>query len=281
MTEAISSLLEVADSYDAIVLDQWGVLHDGGKPYPGAVECLRALAQAGHRLAVLSNSGKRSAPNVERMADMGFPGELFEAVMTGGEALWRDAAARKITESSFFAIERAAGDATAWGAGLDVAFASSPDDAQAVLLMGLPDGGGADEWRASLNRARERGLKLYCSNPDIASPRAGGLTLSPGALALEYRNEGGQAVFYGKPYRAAFDALRAALGASRLLMVGDSLDHDIAGARQAGWDSVLVRGGLHSAKFEAGEASEADSILGALLAEKDCPAPTYSIGILS
>ena len=35
-------------SYKAFILDIWGVLHDGVKPYPGAIDCLRALARDLH-----------------------------------------------------------------------------------------------------------------------------------------------------------------------------------------------------------------------------------------
>ena len=49
MTRAIASILEVAREYDAVVLDQWGVLHDGSEPYPGAVTALeRAACRALH-----------------------------------------------------------------------------------------------------------------------------------------------------------------------------------------------------------------------------------------
>ena len=34
-------------------------------------------------------------------------------------------------------------------------------------------------------------------------------------------------------------------------MVGDSPEHDIAGAHAAGWDSLFIHGGLHAGKHEA------------------------------
>jgi ribonucleotide monophosphatase NagD (HAD superfamily) len=68
MTRWLSHLAEIADRYDAIVLDQWGVLHDGTRPYPGAVMALEQMKAGRARLAVLSNSGKRAAPNLTRIA---------------------------------------------------------------------------------------------------------------------------------------------------------------------------------------------------------------------
>ncbi|MBT6506361.1 MAG: TIGR01459 family HAD-type hydrolase, partial [Marinovum sp.] len=92
MSQQIDTLAEIAANYDAIVLDQWGVLHDGSAPYDQAVNALNGLHASGVRLAVLSNSGKRSALNALRIEDMGFPPDIFSDVMTSGEALWQDIA---------------------------------------------------------------------------------------------------------------------------------------------------------------------------------------------
>ena len=57
---------------DAIIFDQWGILYDGSCAYAGAIDCLVGLAEAVYSLSVLSNSGKRAAPNAMRIAAMGF-----------------------------------------------------------------------------------------------------------------------------------------------------------------------------------------------------------------
>lgn len=279
MTRAIQSLSEVAHFYDVIVLDQWGVLHDGTSPYPNALAALDGLRSAGTRLAVLSNSGKRAAPNAGRIADMGLPEHLFEQVMTSGEALWRDIEAGRITQSSFLPIERSEGDALAWSEGLDITLVADITDADAVLLMGLPDTGELDDWQDVLASAAAKRMTIYCSNPDLASPRADGKTVvSPGALAQRYEAIGGRTIYYGKPHKPIFTALQHALNARRLLMVGDSLVHDIAGAAAAGWDSVLVQGGLYADAFAAGHA---DAVLADLCTAKALTQPTYRIEMLS
>ena len=43
MTLKIESILEISNKYDAIVFDQFGVLHDGKIPYFGSIECLNTL----------------------------------------------------------------------------------------------------------------------------------------------------------------------------------------------------------------------------------------------
>lgn len=277
MTHLLQSLSEIASDYDAIVLDQWGVLHDGATPYPHAIATLERLSAAGTRFAVLSNSGKRSEPNAQRIEGVGFAPALFEYIMSSGEALWRDVQSKQITQTRFFPIERTPGDAQDWAHGLDINLCEL-EDADAVLLMGLPDGADLAAYCATMDAAFAKGLPVYCSNPDFQSPRpGGGLVTSPGVLAFNYAQQGGTTALYGKPHEPIFRALESALGTSRLLMVGDSLDHDIKGAAGVGWDSLLIMGGLYAKEFAAGDAQ---AVLADLIAAKAAPHPTYMIETL-
>ena len=58
-------------------------------------------------------------------------------------------------------------------------------------------------------------------------------------------------LYYGKPHPAAFEAALASLGVppSRVLHVGDSLLHDVAGAHAAGVDSLFVAGGIREERI--------------------------------
>ena len=251
VTRALASLFEVASGYDAIVFDQWGVLHDGSAPYPLAVETLHALKADGQRLAVLSNSGKRADANERQLGRIGFARDLFASVMTSGEVLWRAIAAGEIPQTKFHAITRTPGDEEIWADGLDLTFCPV-ETAEAVLLMGLADDSPPGTYDATFAAALDRGLPLLCSNPDRTAPRAGGVTVvMPGTLAHQYAAAGGEVQFFGKPYPQVFRAVEATLNlqSERILMVGDSLEHDIAGAERAGWQSLFIRGGLHAGDF--------------------------------
>jgi HAD superfamily hydrolase (TIGR01459 family) len=277
VTRAVRDLAEIADGFGAVVLDQWGVLHDGTAPYPGAVEAVRALAERGVRLAVLSNSGKRAALNAERIADIGFPADALELVMTSGEALWRDLDSGRVAVRHVVPIERAPGDAAAFCEGLNLTLHEDVSDAEAILLMGVFDGAEPARYTATLEAALAAGLPVICTNPDRASPRAGGATVSsPGALAHAYAARGGEIRFYGKPHAPVFEAVEEALGLApnRLLMVGDSLEHDVAGGDAAGWSTCFVRGGLHHAAFSG---QDPDAALANLLRAERAPAPDYAL----
>jgi ribonucleotide monophosphatase NagD (HAD superfamily) len=197
--------------------------------------------------------------------------------MTSGEALWRVFATGATAAKSLCVIEGKAGDADHWAQELPVEIMHDLTAADAILLMGLPDGTAPDAYDAPFETARAANLPLYCSNPDFKSPRGGGTyVMSPGALADRYAQMGGTVHLFGKPHLPVFTAIQQALDCppDRILMVGDSMHHDIAGAQTAGWASLLIRGGVH-----APEISEADAATDiAMLARgHTMPAPDFSL----
>ena len=82
-------LADLAGAYDAFLIDQWGVLHDGYVPYGGAVDCLRRLVAAGKRVVLISNSGRRAQESGERLARIGLSPDGYSDLVTSGEIAWR------------------------------------------------------------------------------------------------------------------------------------------------------------------------------------------------
>ena len=85
---SVGGLGAIAQSFDLFLIDQFGVLHDGHRPYDGAVDCLKRLKAAGKTVVLLSNSGKRASANVARLEQFGFPRSAFDHVVTSGEVAW-------------------------------------------------------------------------------------------------------------------------------------------------------------------------------------------------
>src|SRR5919108_6152095 len=85
----IERLSAIADRYDALILDLWGVLHDGVRPYPGVVDALRQLKRRDKRLVVLSNAPRRAAPVARRMQEIGIAPDLYDTLHSSGEETWR------------------------------------------------------------------------------------------------------------------------------------------------------------------------------------------------
>lgn len=246
----LSGLGELLDQVDAFLIDQFGTIHDGECPYPDAVETLRALRKAGKKVILLSNSGKRASSNVQRLGAIGIGTECFDASICSGEVAWQTLHAdppaylRRHCRVLLFSRDQALDILQ----GFDVEAVSCADNADLVMIAGSEaDRHGFDALLERMVPAASNGVPAICSNPDRMMVVGGGLHPGAGALAEAYRNAGGPVRWFGKPlpdvYEAAF-ALLPGVPRERIMGVGDSIEHDIAGAAGAGCRGVLVRTGI-------------------------------------
>ncbi|MGY8668053.1 TIGR01459 family HAD-type hydrolase [Bradyrhizobium sp. UFLA05-109] len=251
-TVEIDALSAIADRFDHVLLDQWGTLHEGGDVFPAARNCVAKLKAAGKRVLVLSNSGKRARSNEERLVRLGLPPEAYDGILTSGEVTW--AGLRQRVRAPFTDLGRSCFLITRGGDhsvidGLDLSIVTGIENADFILLAGLDDDVAEPEhWRARFVTAAARRLPMLCANPDLAMFSANGLIPAPGALARFYEKLGGAVAFVGKPHAPIFEAALEQLGhpdPKRVLMIGDSLDHDVAGARAKGMLTLLLGAGVH------------------------------------
>src|SRR5215472_5479782 len=84
----LAGLAAISDRFDAAILDQWGVLHDGAKAPPGAVAAVAAMAAAGKKMVVLSNSARFGADSRDKLIALGYPPASFVGVVTSGETTY-------------------------------------------------------------------------------------------------------------------------------------------------------------------------------------------------
>jgi HAD superfamily hydrolase (TIGR01459 family) len=248
----------LADRYEAFILDQWGVLHDGLRPYPGVLETLERLHGSGRKIVLLSNSGRRAEFSGQRLAEIGFDLSMFDAVVTSGETGWlgfRDRREAPFTEfGRRCVLVTRDGDLTvAQGVGLELV--ADVADAEFIFLSGVePPPVTAEDYHPLLDRALARDLPILCTNPDLVAVSGSELALAPGTLAARYAAAGGRVAYVGKPHAPVYRACRAALpgiAAGAIVCVGDSIAHDIKGANDAGLASAFVTDGIHAAEFPA------------------------------
>lgn len=259
MGTVIPRLRAIADRFDYVLLDQWGALHEGKALFPEARDCVLALHKVGKPVLVLSNSGKRAADNVHRLDRMGLPPEAYDGVLTSGEVAWHGL--RDGTTPPFAGLGKACflvtrGEDSSVVEGLDLEIVRAVEQADFILLAGLDDAlADLEAWRGVLSKAAARRLPMLCANPDLTMFGPGGALLpAPGALARAYEILGGKVAYIGKPYAPIFAAGLEALGhpsPARVLMIGDSLTHDIAGGRAAGMLTLLITAGIHREELAA------------------------------
>ncbi|MCW2765632.1 MAG: HAD-superfamily hydrolase, subfamily [Nocardioides sp.] len=236
-----SSVGTLCTDYDLAMLDLDGVVYVGGAAVPGAPDHLAAARESGMRLAFVTNNASRTPRRVaEHLRELGVPATEHDVVTSA------QAAARALVERL--------------GAGARVAVLGAPALADAVADQGLqpvaadedaaalvsgygPDVLWRDVMRAAV-RVRE-GLWWVASNADLTIPTAYGVAPGHGVLVDTLRRfTGVEPVVAGKPQRPLLDETRRRLDGKRPLMVGDRLDTDIEGARNADVDSLLVLTGV-------------------------------------
>jgi HAD superfamily hydrolase (TIGR01459 family) len=263
---ALPGVAALARDYDGFIVDQWGVLHDGSRPYPGALDCLERLRAAGKHVVVLTNSGRGEAANLRLLEAIGFPARLFDHVVTAGEDA-RNAIVARATPfharlgNRCLAFTRDGERAIFEGIGL--AFVGTVREADFIAVIGIDSPRrNLVDYEAQLREGRERGLPMLCANPDISRFHEGRLVEASGVLARRYEELGGEVFYHGKPWPAIYASCLAALGhcpPARVIAVGDSIEHDVLGAARAGLASAFVVGGIHAAELRADAGGDADA----------------------
>jgi HAD superfamily hydrolase (TIGR01458 family) len=233
----------------AILLDVDGVLHVSGEPIPGAVDAVRRLRAAGHRLRFVTNSTVMARSQLgELLRAMGFALDDGELQTAGGVAARVLAGKRVLALTMPGLLDDLAG-LTLIGM-----------NAEAVLIGGCDEGEEPGRVFSYLNLNRaflelEAGAELYCLHKTRWWQTADGPKLDAGAfvVGLEW-SAGVEATVLGKPSHEYFAAALDALDADPELawMVGDDIDADIRGAQRHGMRTVLVRTG----KFRPDELDE-------------------------
>ena len=214
-----------------------GVLEFQGKAYPGAVELLESLRKKGIVIRILSNSTLKSRKVcTERLNRHGF-GVTEAEVITASWATARYL--RTLKPRSCWVMLK--------GKGIEE-FREFKMDDEAPEYIVLGDY--REEFRfENMNKALKlllQGTRLIVMIPEKVDHSLGGVELTVGAYGQMLEDAAGiTATYIGKPSPYMFDIALDSMGIdrARVLMVGDRVSTDIAGARRAGIPSVLVKSG--------------------------------------
>jgi HAD superfamily hydrolase (TIGR01459 family) len=249
----IAGLAQIADRYDAVLCDVWGVIHNGRESFADACTALTKFQETRGPVVLISNAPRPSADVVGQLRALGVPDGAWSGFVTSGDA----------TRSAL--AERAPGPAWAIGpardaalyAGTGVAFAETPEEAAFVSATGLFDDDieTPEDFRGRLTVCAERDLLMICANPDIVVQRGDKMIYCAGALAALYETLGGKVLMAGKPhapiYAAAYAEVERLVGCpltkDKILAIGDGLPTDVKGAAQEGLPVLFIAGGIHAA----------------------------------
>jgi glycerol 3-phosphatase-2 len=292
-----ATLSPLVAGYSHVLLDLDGCVYVGEEAVPGAADAVAALRAAGKGVAFVTNDGRRSGEEyVRKLWGLGLQASLEEVVTVGGAiqhvlaetARWRTAYVvgapvmhRHVTDAGLKIVN-----------GRDV---PAPD----VVVLAAHDAFSYDELRGAV-QAVLAGAEPVCAGRDPIFPMTDGPWPGTGAVVAAVEAATGvAAVNLGKPAAQPFWTALERLGAprpaepadatalspaerlaaapaagegdgdawaARVLVVGDQLDSDLAGADAAGLDAAIVLTGATNAAQALAAADPAPVAVAASLA---------------
>jgi len=230
-----------ASDIQAILLDLDGVLYIGDRAISGAAETVAQLKQFGHRIAGVTNTTTQPRRAIaEKLASMDIPipeDSIYTPAALACSAIGRKTAALFIRDSlreDFRDIRQEQ---------------NHPD----YVVMGDIGGEGyAPELLREIFEKVMDGAEILALHKNRFWQKPDGLHLDLGVFvaAIEYAT-GKEATVLGKPSKGFFHGIcqKLAVLPEHTLMIGDDIESDIGGARNAGLKTVLVETGKYRAEF--------------------------------
>jgi len=253
----LSSIAEIGANYKVWLVDIWGVMHDGLRAHPRAVEATKAFRDQGGIVILLSNSPRPSREVQAQLMSLGVPDDAYDATVTSGDLTRYELEKRSGARVFHLGPER---DRPIFS-GLRLSL-TDPEQAQLIVCTGLFDDETEtpEDYDPLLKSLAKRGLPMICANPDRMVEKGSQLIYCAGALADRYAVDGGSVIYAGKPYAPiyalAFEAASRVAGKDiapgEVLAIGDGIMTDMEGAAGVGLDAVFIASGLHLDKREDG-----------------------------
>lgn len=248
MTVHIAGLEEISSPFKAIILDAWGVLHNGVESYPYVIETLKTLRSQGKKILVLSNAPRLKESVQESLFKCGIPEQYYDFLHSSGEEGYLTLKENNVFGDICFHM----GEVVHRGLFDKLTLNRTEDLNQAQFLLNTgfinPDLNplSKDDF---LMQAIEKNLLMLCFNPDMHVYVGANLLLCAGTFAKRYEDLGGKVHYFGKPHANVYKRAMSMLNIqdpNEILAVGDSFATDMRGGQQAGIKTILTLTGVHS-----------------------------------
>src|SRR5256886_9605299 len=252
-----SHFATLADDYDVVLSDVWGVVHNGVIASTEACDALAGFRNRGGTVVLITNAPRRGAAVARLTLDrLDVPRAAYDGIVSSGDVTHALIAARAGARVFHIGPERDLGLFD----GLDAPLAPL-ERADYAVCSGLVDDTveTPQDYQDLIARMRTRALPMICANPDVVVERGDKLVYCAGAIADLYAAAGGEVIYAGKPYRPIYDQALAIAQAAhglqdkgrpldhhRVVAIGDSVRTDLKDAAAFGVDCVFVTAGIHA-----------------------------------
>lgn len=247
----LKSFAEIINKYDVFVFDIWGVVHDGYKRLPGVLETLQLLKAQNKRVFFLSNMPNSRKEVAQHLAYFGIDSDLYEDIYSSGQTaidyshqLICDGYKKAFRLGRITTLQKLIAQE-------GIEFVSFLELADFILLTYDDRDPAAKEFQDIMVQALTQKLFILCTNPDRVYVEGAAFVPAAGSIAAVYEAMGGQVKYIGKPYPLIYQTLvEQSQIKGNILAIGDTLEVDILGAQNMGWDTLLVLTGVSALQYE-------------------------------
>jgi len=240
----LNHLAEIYNSYDTFIIDLWGVMHNGVKLNPRAIEVVENLIKNKKKVVFLSNAPRPSNEVKKFLHKLRMEDRYLQNILTSGEAAMLAVSKQKYGKF-FYHLGPEKDNAIFF---LIKENQVSLEKCNFILCTGV-----FNEHENNLSYYKKllrnhTSKKLICTNPDLIVHRGNVVEYCAGTIAKIFESLGGEAIYFGKPYKEIY---KMCFGEKeKVLAIGDNLNTDIRGANNMNIDSIFISDGVHRSEFK-------------------------------
>lgn len=252
---SIKDLGSINTNYKLILCDAWGVLHNGLKADPEAVECLKAARTLGAYVVIVTNAPRTEVQLIEYFTQLGIDPLSYNGIISSGQVardlLFKDRPGKiyhlgpPVDQALFVGLEP------------DVVLCLN--EADIIINTGLRDNTRekVEDYEDFLEAALKKNIPMICVNPDKFVLIGEDRRACAGAIAAIYESIGGEVRWIGKPYREIYEASELhfqehtgkKLTSRECLVIGDAIHTDILGGNNIGSDTLFIYNGVQASEL--------------------------------
>jgi len=257
--QKLKGISELSDKFDVYFIDLWGVIHNGVQCYPEALKVLEKLKEQNKKIVLISNAPRPAAVVKVFLETIGLKSSCYDFLVTSGD-ITREYISLNSSKKNFYHL----------GPTRDIDLfkdlnvtLTSKEECEEIICTGLvsDEEEKLQDYKTLLDFFLNKKIPLICANPDEVVARGEKIVFCAGALANQYKQEGGVVRYFGKPYSEIYSFALKKIRAHKdfkdkkeinTLVIGDNIKTDIKGANLSNLDSVLILNGIYKDFFRDG-----------------------------
>ena len=257
--QQLKGISEISDKFDVYFIDLWGVIHNGVQCYPEALKVLEKLKEQNKKIVLISNAPRPAAVVKVFLETIGLKSSCYDFLVTSGD-ITREYISLNSSKKNFYHLGPTR-DIDLFK-DLNVSL-TSKEECEEIICTGLvsDEEEKLQDYKTLLDFFLNKKIPLICANPDEVVARGEKIVFCAGALANQYKQEGGMVRYFGKPYSEIYSFALKKIRAHKdfkdkkeinTLVIGDNIKTDIKGANLSNLDSVLILNGIYKDFFRDG-----------------------------